>query len=65
VVHLIGLVVPQRYAISPLTNALVREAERLAQGGNAKAPGRQKLSIAARRRIIDILGRTALPEFTI
>lgn len=30
VVHLIGLVVPQRYSISPLTNALVREAERLA-----------------------------------
>lgn len=29
--HLVGLVVPQRYAISPLTNALVREAERLAQ----------------------------------
>ena len=28
--HLVGLVVPQRYAISPLTNALVREAERLA-----------------------------------
>ena len=35
--HLIGLVVPQRYAISPLTNALVREAERLAQGTYAKA----------------------------
>lgn len=32
VVHLIGLVVPTRYAISPITNALVREAERLAQG---------------------------------
>ncbi len=31
VVHLIGLVVPQRYSISPLANALVREAERLAQ----------------------------------
>lgn len=31
VTHLVGLVVPQRYAISPLTNALVREAERLAQ----------------------------------
>ena len=30
VVHLVGLVVPQRYSISPLTNALVREAERLA-----------------------------------
>ncbi len=30
VTHLIGLVVPQRFAISPLTNALVREAERLA-----------------------------------
>lgn len=30
VTHLIGLVVPQRYAISPLTNALVREAERMA-----------------------------------
>lgn len=30
VTHLIGLVVPQRYAISPLTNALVREGERLA-----------------------------------
>ena len=28
--HLVGLIVPQRYAISPLTNALVREAERLA-----------------------------------
>ena len=28
--HLVGLVVPQRYAISPLTNALVREAERMA-----------------------------------
>lgn len=28
--HLVGLVVPERYAISPLTNALVREAERLA-----------------------------------
>ncbi len=27
--HLVGLVVPQRYAISPLTNALVREAERM------------------------------------
>lgn len=32
VLHLIGLVVPTRYAISPITNALVREAERLAQG---------------------------------
>jgi DNA-binding transcriptional LysR family regulator len=31
VLHLIGLVVPQRYDISPLTNALVREAERLAK----------------------------------
>lgn len=31
VTHLVGLVVPQRYAISPLTNALAREAERLAQ----------------------------------
>ena len=31
VTHLVGLVVPQRYAISPLTNALVREAERLAE----------------------------------
>ena len=30
VTHLVGLVVPQRYAISPLTNALVREAERMA-----------------------------------
>ncbi len=30
VVHLIGLVVPERYSMSPLTNALVREAERLA-----------------------------------
>ena len=30
VTHLVGLVVPQRFAISPLTNALVREAERLA-----------------------------------
>ena len=30
VTHLIGLVVPQRYAISPLTNSLVREGERLA-----------------------------------
>ena len=30
VTHLIGLVVAQRYAMSPLTNALVREAERLA-----------------------------------
>lgn len=28
--HLVGLIVPQRYAISPLTNALVRDAERLA-----------------------------------
>lgn len=28
--HLVGLVVPQRYAITPLTNALVREGERLA-----------------------------------
>ena len=37
VTHLVGLVVPQRYAISPLTNALVQEAQRLAarhgQGG--------------------------------
>jgi hypothetical protein len=32
VMHLIGLVVPQRYTMSPLTNALVREAERVAQG---------------------------------
>ena len=31
VLHLIGLVVPQRYSISPLTNAFVREAERLAE----------------------------------
>ena len=31
VTHLVGLVVPQRYAISPLTNALVREGERLAE----------------------------------
>ena len=30
ITHLVGLVVPQRYAISPLTNALVREAERMA-----------------------------------
>ncbi len=30
VTHLVGLVVPQRFAISPLANALVREAERLA-----------------------------------
>ncbi len=30
VTHLVGLVVAQRYAISPLTNALAREAERLA-----------------------------------
>ena len=30
VTHLVGLVVPQRFAISPLINALVREAERLA-----------------------------------
>ena len=30
VTHLVGLVVPQRYAMSPLTNALVREGERLA-----------------------------------
>ncbi len=29
ITHLVGLVVPQRYAISPLTNALVREAERM------------------------------------
>lgn len=29
--HLVGLVVPERYAISPLTNALVREAERMAE----------------------------------
>ena len=28
--HLIGLVVSQRYAISPIINALVQEAERLA-----------------------------------
>lgn len=28
--HLVGLIVAPRYAISPLTNALVREAERLA-----------------------------------
>ncbi len=31
ITHLVGLVVPQRYAISPLTNALVREGERLAK----------------------------------
>ena len=31
VTHLVGLVVQQRFAISPLTNALVREAERLAR----------------------------------
>ena len=31
VTHLIGLVVQQRFAMSPLTNALVREAERLAE----------------------------------
>jgi DNA-binding transcriptional LysR family regulator len=34
VTHLVGLVVPQRYEISPLTNALVREAERLAARHN-------------------------------
>jgi hypothetical protein len=38
--HLIGLIVPTRYAISPITNALVREAERLAQG-NASLTARR------------------------
>ena len=36
--HLVGLVVPERYAISPLTNALVREAERLAVRTMAAEP---------------------------
>ncbi len=31
ITHLVGLVVPPRYAISPITNALVREAERLSK----------------------------------
>lgn len=38
VTHLVGLIVPQRYAISPLTNALVREAERVAQRNMAPEP---------------------------
>jgi DNA-binding transcriptional LysR family regulator len=40
ITHLVGLVVAPRYAISPLTNALVREAERL---------GKTSASPAARR----------------
>ncbi len=43
VVHLIGLVVPQRYSISPLTNALVREAERLAERLQAERLHREHL----------------------
>ncbi len=39
VLHLIGLVVPPRYAISPLANALVREAERLAERLRAREGG--------------------------
>ncbi len=42
VVHLIGLVVPHRYSISPLTNALVREAERLAQRLQEEDVGRER-----------------------
>lgn len=43
VTHLVGLVVPQRYAISPLTNALVREAERLARHWMTGTPEQTKL----------------------
>jgi len=32
--HLVGLIVPTRYAMSPLTNALVREAGRLGEHKN-------------------------------
>ncbi len=38
--HLVGLIVAPRYAISPLTNALVREAERLAVKLMPPNPGR-------------------------
>ena len=36
VTHLIGLVVPQRFAISPLTNALVREGRAVSQFGRRR-----------------------------
>ena len=38
--HLVGLIVASRYAISPLTNALVQEAERLAVRLKPSKPGR-------------------------